>query len=155
MGRPDEISVTRREFFSYVFMGSSLLASLTLMATYATKFLFPSAGEVPKRKLSVTTVDNLPPGKSIKFKDLRGQEITVKNTGAKFTVLSTKCTHLGCQVHLKEKELQLYCPCHEGYIDADGNVIKSPPSVPLQSYKIEFIDQAIYIHVDEVFSART
>ena len=143
--------VTRREFFSYGFMGASLLACMALLAYYVVQFLFPPTNKIPTRKLYITTKDKIAPGKSFKFRDLKGGQITVTNTGEGFIALSTKCTHLGCQVHWKKDEKVFFCPCHEGYFSSTGEVLSGPPPTPLNSYKVEVIGQAIYIHVDEVF----
>lgn len=143
--------ITRREFFSYSFMGASLLASLALLVYYVAQFLFPSANENPTRKIYITTTDKIAPGKSYTFRDLKGARITVTNTGEEFIALSTKCTHLGCQVHWKKDEQVFFCPCHEGYFSPRGEVLKGPPPAPLNSYKVEVVDKAIYIYVDEVF----
>jgi len=142
--------ITRRELFANAFMGSSLLAGLALTAYYSLQFLFPSLKRTSTRKIFITTIDQVGPGESHKFLDLKGQELTVTNTGEEFIALSTKCTHLGCQVHWKRDDKVFYCPCHDGYFDAKGKVLRGPPPAPLRSYKVEVVDQAIYIHVDEV-----
>jgi len=146
--------LTRRDFFSYAFMGSSLLAGLSLLTYYMVQFLFPSASKNPTRKVYITTTDKIASGKSFKFKDLKGGSITVTNTGKEFIALSTKCTHLGCQVFWKKDAKVFYCPCHEGYFSPKGEVLKGPPPKPLDSYKVEVVDKAIYIHIDEVFRGR-
>lgn len=147
----DKKDLTRRDFFSYTFVGSSLIASLTLLTYYLLQFLFPSSNKNLTRKVYVTTTDKIASGKSFKFKDLKGGNITVTNTGKEYIALSTKCTHLGCQVFWKKDEKVFYCPCHEGYFNPNGKVMKGPPPKPLDSYKVEVIDKAIYIHIDEVF----
>ncbi|MBN4079922.1 ubiquinol-cytochrome c reductase iron-sulfur subunit [bacterium AH-315-C08] len=134
-------------------MGSSLFASMALLSVYAVQFLLPSANKNPTRKIYITTTDKIRPGNSFKFTDLKGGHINVTNTGSEFIALSTKCTHLGCQVHWKKEQKVFYCPCHEGYFSSTGEVLRGPPPRPLNSYKVEVIDKAIYIHVDEVYRA--
>lgn len=143
--------LTRRDFFSYTFMGSSLFASLTLLTYYMLQYLFPSENKNLTRKVYITTTDKIASGKSIKFKDLKGSNITITNTGNEYIALSTKCTHLGCQVFWRKDDKVFYCPCHEGFFNSDGEVVKGPPPKPLDTYKVEVIGKAIYIHVDEVF----
>jgi cytochrome b6-f complex iron-sulfur subunit len=126
---------------------------MSLLAYYAGQFLFPSGVTNPTRKIFIATTDKIAPGKSFKFTDLKGSRITVTNTGTEFIALSTKCTHLGCQVYWKKDEKVFYCPCHEGYFSSRGEVLRGPPPKPLNSYKVEVIDKAIYIHVEEVWRA--
>lgn len=142
--------VSRRDFFANVFMGASLIGGLGLLAAYCLRFLFPPAQAPQLRKVFVATKDQIPPGKSFFFVDLKGQKINIINTGDGFIALSTVCTHLGCKVRWKEKKQQFFCPCHEGYFDTQGKVLKGPPPAPLSSFKVEVIHQAVYIYVDEV-----
>jgi hypothetical protein len=110
-------------------MASSLLASMALLSYYVVQFLFPSGSKKLTRKFYITTTDKIASGKSFKFKDLKGGTITVTNTGKEFIALSTKCTHLGCQVFWKKDAKVFYCPCHEAQktdVDAwehEGNLI--------------------------------
>jgi len=80
--------ISRREFFSYGFMGSSLLASMALLSYYVIQFLLPAPNKNPTRKIFITTTDKISPGKSFKFKDLKGSEITVTHTGKEYIALS-------------------------------------------------------------------
>ena len=47
------------------------------------------------------------------------------NEGKVFTV-STKCTHLGCQLNWNADELTWDCPCHGSRFDYKGKLIDSP-----------------------------
>ena len=55
--------------------------------------------------------------------------------GVNFTVMSNICTHLGCRTHWNEAGY-IYCPCHDGRFDVQGNVIAGPPPRPLK--RVEF-----------------
>ena len=50
------------------------------------------------------------------YKDKKGIEF----------VVSTKCTHLGCQLHWNADELTWDCPCHGSRFDYKGRLIESP-----------------------------
>ena len=142
--------VSRRTFFINTFMGFSLFSGIALMASYFLRFLLPVSKVKPTRKLYVGDVRRIPAGKSINFTDLKGQRLNIVNTGGEFIALSTKCTHLGCQVFWKERDRLFFCPCHDGYFDERGNVVKGPPPAPLTTYKVEVVGQSVYIFVDEV-----
>ncbi|MBT3185266.1 MAG: ubiquinol-cytochrome c reductase iron-sulfur subunit [Nitrospina sp.] len=142
--------MSRRAFFINALMGVSLLSGIALMASYFVRFLFPVSNVKVSRKLYVGDVRQIPPGKSTSFTDLKGQKLNIVNTGDEFIALSTKCTHLGCQVFWKERERLFFCPCHDGFFDERGNVVKGPPPAPLTTYKVEVVGQGVYIYVDEV-----
>lgn len=55
--------------------------------------------------------------------------------GVNFTVMSNICTHLGCRTHWNEAGY-IYCPCHDGRFDVQGNVTAGPPPRPLK--RVEF-----------------
>ena len=55
--------------------------------------------------------------------------------GINFTVMSNICTHLGCRTHWNEAGY-IYCPCHDGRFDVQGNVTAGPPPRPLK--RVEF-----------------
>ncbi len=141
--------LSRREFINS-FMGASILASLGLFFSYFLRFLFPPVRHKNYRKLYVTQKENLPEGSSLKIKDLKGQSVNIINTGREFIALSTKCSHLGCKVVWKNQEKKFFCPCHDGYFNADGSVLSGPPPASLPSYKIEVVNDSIFIYVDEV-----
>ena len=56
-----------------------------------------------------------------------GQKVGVyKNDGGQIFTVSTKCSHLGCELHWNADELTWDCPCHGSRFDYKGNLIDSP-----------------------------
>ncbi|PRR82292.1 FAD-dependent oxidoreductase [Clostridium luticellarii] len=68
-------------------------------------------------------------GGVVKYKD---QKVGVykDNDGNIYTV-STKCAHLGCELHWNADELTWDCPCHGSRYDYKGNWIQSPTNKSL------------------------
>lgn len=56
-----------------------------------------------------------------------------------FTVFSSTCTHLACNVSWKEGENVFDCPCHSGKFNSEGYPIAGPPTKPLTrlEHKVE------------------
>lgn len=46
------------------------------------------------------------------------------------------CTHFECLLHYDSMIKQIVCPCHQGFFDIYGNVIKGPPSQSLTRYQL-------------------
>jgi Rieske Fe-S protein len=46
--------------------------------------------------------------------------------------LHSSCTHLGCRTSYNRAAKQIFCPCHGGVYDINGNVVAGPPPGPLQ-----------------------
>ena len=61
-----------------------------------------------------------------------GRAVMIIKTGtAAFLTLSTKCTHMGCEVNLPSGG-EIHCPCHGSiYSAADGSVIQGPAPAAL------------------------
>lgn len=59
--------------------------------------------------------------------EYNGQKVGVyKDKKGKEFIVSTKCAHLGCELHWNADELTWDCPCHGSRFDYKGNLIDSP-----------------------------
>lgn len=69
--------------------------------------------------------------------------ILIRATETSFTVLSSVCTHQGCQVMLPDSPGGvLACPCHDTHFSsADGSRLSGPAEEPLKVFKSTY-DQA-------------
>ena len=75
------------------------------------------------------------------------QIIIIKNAD-KFTVLSSRCTHLGCKINKFENN-QLICPCHGSAFDTEGSCVKGPAGKSLKKYNhsIDLENKKLIIHL--------
>jgi glycine/D-amino acid oxidase-like deaminating enzyme/nitrite reductase/ring-hydroxylating ferredoxin subunit len=59
--------------------------------------------------------------------EYEGEKIGVyKDINGKVYMVSTTCTHLGCQLEWNPDELSWDCPCHGSRFDYTGNLINNP-----------------------------
>jgi len=63
-----------------------------------------------------------------------------QHDGELWAVLST-CAHRGCEV--KKLRTKFECPCHGSEYDLHGNVLKGPASEPLDTYRVEQVEERI------------
>lgn len=64
--------------------------------------------------------------------EYNGQKTGVyKDNDGKVFAVSTKCAHLGCELHWNDDELTWDCPCHGSRYDYKGNWIESPTNKSL------------------------
>ena len=62
-----------------------------------------------------------------------GHKIGVyKNIAGKVFVVTTKCTHLGCQLEWNPDELSWDCPCHGSRFDYTGTLLDNPAMEELE-----------------------
>jgi Rieske Fe-S protein len=62
--------------------------------------------------------------------------IILRKAGDEFLVVSSVCTHEGCEVGLPASAgASMNCPCHGSrFSGADGSVVQGPASSPLRKY---------------------
>ena len=140
----------RRDFLANVAMAAGLVVSLGVAAGYSIRYLVPKKRVPRYMDVLVGNLKGLPPGEAREFMDTRGHKgILINNQGA-VKAFSKICTHLGCEVEWKDTEGKFYCPCHEGFFDAEGKNIAGPPPRPLDEYKVTLKDDNIYVAMEEV-----
>lgn len=64
-----------------------------------------------------------------------------------FIAVSSKCTHLGCAVQMKEGSQQLECPCHASVFNNKGEVLSPPASRPLDYYPVVFESGKVFVDI--------
>lgn len=76
------------------------------------------------------------------------EDFIIVNTDKEIKVLSSKCTHLGCQIN-KQVGDELLCPCHGSAFTLDGQVKKGPALRPLpeMEYKLDIAGGKIIVSV--------
>ena len=96
-------------------------------AAQSVKGLTKTVFNIPK-----TTIDNLPNSHG-GIVEADGQKVGVyKDENGKAYIVSTKCTHLGCQLEWNPDEKSWDCPCHGSRFDIEGNPIDNPAMKPLE-----------------------
>jgi Rieske Fe-S protein len=65
--------------------------------------------------------------------------------GPELRAFSATCTHLNCIVEYQPEENKIFCPCHNGSFDVNGNNIAGPPPKPLEQYSVRVQDDTITI----------
>lgn len=67
------------------------------------------------------------PARSVTF---AGDVVVHRDGPDRLTVLSSRCTHLGCRISKQEGD-ELVCPCHGSRFGLDGSVRTGPATRPL------------------------
>jgi cytochrome b6-f complex iron-sulfur subunit len=65
--------------------------------------------------------------------------------GDRFSAVSTRCMHRGCEVEPAADRLA--CPCHGSQYTLEGAVLKGPTERPLAKYRVSADPTTIYIHL--------
>jgi len=129
-------------------LGGGLSASLISFLYPAFKFMNPpDIPEASVNEVSAGKVQDLKPntGKIVKFGSL--PVMLVRTTETEWRAFSAVCTHLNCTVQYKESSHQIWCACHNGLYNLNGQVVSGPPPHPLEPY-------SVHIRGDEVVISR-
>lgn len=109
-------------FFSATAFFSFLYPLMRLFAYHARK---------PEMKKVVLKKREMPEGGSMSFVFNDAPAIIIDRTDKGLVALSKVCTHLGCLLEYDRDRKGLFCPCHAGVYDLEGNVVSGPPQRPL------------------------
>lgn len=58
---------------------------------------------------------------------------------------SAVCTHLNCTVQYDDEASVIWCACHNGKFDLNGQVISGPPPRPLEAYRVNVRGEDILV----------
>ena len=59
-----------------------------------------------------------------------------------FRAFAGTCTHLDCIVEFHKKEKRIWCNCHNGEYNLQGQQVAGPPPHPLEPFKVDLIFKA-------------
>ncbi len=118
-------------------LGSGFLASLAAFLYPVIRFMNPPA-------VSEASVNEAPAGKA---QDLKPNSAKIVKFGSRPVILvrvsesewrafSAICSHLNCTVQYHDKRRQIWCACHNGFYDLNGNVVSGPPPKGLEEYLV-------------------
>ena len=71
--------------------------------------------------------------------------IVVRVGEQEFRAFAATCTHLDCIVEYRADRKLLWCNCHNGQYDLQGQVVGGPPPRPLASYATHIVDDVVII----------
>jgi len=137
----------RRNFLRWL-LGGGFSASLLSFFYPAIKFMNPP--DVPEASVNEAVagkIQDFKPssGKIVKFGSV--PVLLVRTAEADWRAFSAVCTHLNCTVQYQEANKQIWCACHNGMYNLNGQVVSGPPPRPLDEY-------AVHVRGDEVVIAR-
>lgn len=135
-GKYPDTKIGRRSFLSWVVVGWSVFAALTVATlTGLLRFMFPNVLFEPPQSFRAGFPDDYSAGEvSTRFKDQYAVWI-VRSTNEIY-VLSTVCTHLGCTPSWMNRDQKFKCPCHGSGFRKTGIHFEGPAPRPLERYRV-------------------
>ncbi len=126
----------RRGFIKWL-LGGGIAASLASFLYPVIRFMNPpTVPEATVNEVTAAKVQDLKPntGKIVRFGSRPVLLVRVNDT--EWRAFSAVCTHLNCTVQYQEQKRLIWCACHNGLYDLNGNVISGPPPKALEEYLV-------------------
>jgi cytochrome b6-f complex iron-sulfur subunit len=138
-------SEPRRGFIGWL-LGSGFAISLGSFLYPVIRFLNPPAvSEAAVNEVVAGKVQDLAPnsGKIVRFGNV--PVLLVRTGESEWRAFSAVCTHLSCIVQYEPERTRIWCACHNGVYNLQGQVVSGPPPKPLQAYSVHVRENDIVI----------
>ena len=135
-GETAEAENSRRNWVRAL-LGLGFAGSAATFLYPALKFMMPPAIAGPAvNEVVAGKVDQFAPNTGHIFKFGNKPGILIRTTEGEWRAFSAVCTHLNCTVQYQDDTHQIWCACHNGLFDLNGNVVGGPPPRPLEEYAV-------------------
>lgn len=127
-------------------LGGGFFASIVSFLYPAVRFLNPpEAPEAAVNETSAGKVSDLQPN-SARIVKFGSKPVLLMRLGqSEWKAYSAVCTHLNCTVQFDDSRRQIWCACHNGFYDLNGQVMSGPPPRPLEQYTVHVREEEIVI----------
>jgi cytochrome b6-f complex iron-sulfur subunit len=153
---PADENIPRRQALNYLLgagVGALGIATLYPVVRY---IIPPPASGAGTTSVSAGKVGELQPnqGKIFKFGNAPGILILKPggdpSNAASYVAFTAVCTHLNCTVQYRPDLHNIWCACHNGHYDLNGQVISGPPPSPLTEYRVAIKGDEIFVSSEAV-----
>jgi cytochrome b6-f complex iron-sulfur subunit len=126
-----------RRGFLNIFLGGGITALLAGIAYPLVRFVIPpKQPEAATSQVVAAKVGELSPNTSKIFRFGKDPAILIMTAAGEYRAFTAICTHLDCTVQYRKDLKQIWCACHNGHYDLNGNNISGPPPAPLTKYAV-------------------
>ena len=128
--------MNRRTFLRRLLQGG--VFALVGSALYPiARYLYPPRGsEASVSNVTAAKVGELAVNSAKIFRFGNRPGILIRTPQDQLKAFSAVCTHLNCTVQYKNEDSLIWCACHNGKYDLNGQVISGPPPRPLEAYQV-------------------
>jgi len=142
---PETLSGTRRRFVNWM-LGTSAGALFAAIGFPVARFLMPP--EVPEAATSRVLAGKLSEMPSEGWKIFRfGNDagILIRTPDGEMRAFAATCTHLSCTVQYRSDLERIWCACHNGEFDLNGQNAAGPPPRPLTRFDVNVSGDEIWV----------
>jgi Rieske Fe-S protein len=126
----------RRNLIQWLF-GGGLIASISSFLYPVIRFVLPPAAtEAAVHAVKAGKIDDLVPNSGRIMKLGSRPVLLIRVSETEWRAFSAICTHLSCTVQFQQSSQMIWCACHNGYYDLNGQVVSGPPPRPLEEFGV-------------------
>ncbi len=142
MTTQESVDPGRRKFLDVFLAGSGLAALIGLIYPIFKFFTPPDQEEAVVSSVNLGPAKDFPAnsGKIFRFGNKPG--LIIRSADGKFRAFSATCTHLDCIVQYDGKAGDIWCACHGGRYDINGQNISGPPPRPLDQMSVNILPES-------------
>jgi cytochrome b6-f complex iron-sulfur subunit len=130
------VRITRRTLADYL-IGAGLAGLAGTVLYPLVRYLVPPrVREVAAGSVVAARVGELPPNSGKVFLFGGRPAILVHTPQGTYKAFTAVCTHLSCTVQFRGDLGHIWCACHDGHFDLNGQVISGPPPRPLAEFGV-------------------
>ena len=127
-----------RRGFLHAILGGGTLALLGATVYPVLRFVLPpKVSEAVTSSVVAGQVGELAAGAGKIFKFGNRPGLLIMTPSGEYRAFSAACTHLECTVQYRGDLKQIWCACHNGFFDLNGQVVAGPPPKGLEAYKVD------------------
>lgn len=135
----------RREFVANLVLTVTGAVGLGSVAARFLQYLYPVVPPEQIIEVAAGRRDAIPANGGIVVNLAMGH-LALVDAGGELRAFSAVCTHLGCIVQWQPTDHHaLYCACHGGMFNHEGDVVGGPPPRPLPRYPVEVRDGQVFV----------
>jgi cytochrome b6-f complex iron-sulfur subunit len=128
--------VNRRRFLDGL-LGTGFVSTVMAMVYPVWRYLIPPVSGEPATQSAVAAqASQLKANSGLVFKFGSKPGLVIRTPDGELQAFSAVCTHLQCTVQYKADTSQIWCACHNGMYDLQGNVVSGPPPRPLERLNV-------------------
>jgi len=151
----DDERISRRQAIDLmvgVSLGALGLATIYPVIRYVIPPPAPGAGTT---SVSAGRVGELKPNEGKIFRFGNAPAILIlkpdgdPDKSSSYVAFTAVCTHLNCTVQYRDDIKEIWCACHNGHFDLNGNVIFGPPPKALTRYRVALKGEQIFVSSEE------
>src|SRR3989338_5148380 len=137
--------ISRRAFLQ-VLLKSGGLALIGAALYPIARYLVPPRGtEASLSNVVAGTVGELAANSAKLFRFGNRPGMLIHTPQGELKAFSAVCTHLNCTVQYDPDASVIWCACHNGKFDLNGQVISGPPPRPLEAYQVNIRGEDVVV----------